>query len=166
MKNKNKNKKFTKGFTLIELLVVVLIIGILAAVALPQYKKAVERTRMTEAITMVEKIAEAQQRYYMVNGDYTRDINDLDIDVQGENTAYSAANGAGVPAKQGLYFVLAASNASGSQTKIAVANRNPQTKKYAISVNKNGVRYCALYSRATNYEKELCIEWSNGNITI
>ena len=73
----------SKGFTLIELLVVVLIIGILSSVALPQYTKAVEKARATEAIQLLGDLATAQQIYQMGTGSYTTDLSLMDLQLPG-----------------------------------------------------------------------------------
>ena len=82
------------GFTLIELLVVVLIIGILAAIALPQYQKAVERSRMAEAFQALENFASAQSIYYMQHGVWANTTNDTDlsIPIPGDAFTYDGPN--------------------------------------------------------------------------
>ena len=69
----------TKAFTLIELLVVVLIIGILAAIAVPQYQKAVWRSRAVEVKVFAKNLQNAQMIYRLHNGGYAQDFADLDI---------------------------------------------------------------------------------------
>ena len=160
----NDNKR---GFTLIELLVVVLIIGILAAIALPQYTKTVEKARFAEAVMAVEEIARAQEIYKMANGNYTRDINELDISYGGADTTY----GGSIAAKEGKYFVFTASNSIGDQDMKALATRKSGTwtggfpTKYSLFILVGGRRLCTLYAGATDQEAALCKEWSGGFIT-
>ena len=74
-----KNNCCKKGFTLIELLVVVLIIGILAAIAMPQYKKAVWKARASELQTLTKSLVTAQQLYYMQTNTRPESFDVLDI---------------------------------------------------------------------------------------
>lgn len=81
-----KNMK-NKAFTLVELLVVVLILGILTAIALPNYLLSVEKGRVVEAQNNLSSIAKAEQLIKLSNGSYTSQIDSLDIslnDVNGE----------------------------------------------------------------------------------
>ncbi len=101
---KKRNNSRLKGFTLIELLVVVLIIGILSAVALPQYEKAVNKARAAEAWTYAKAFADAQKIYYLSNGGYTTDLSQLDIEMPAlKNFTLGSVVGNGVMCHQGLY---------------------------------------------------------------
>ena len=73
--------KSNKGFTLIEMLVVVLIIGILAAIAVPQYQKAVMKAELHKGIPLVESLYQAQQAYFLANGEFAQNLDILDVSV-------------------------------------------------------------------------------------
>lgn len=144
--NKNNNlfpSVKNAGFTLIELLVVVLIIGILSAVALPQYEKAVEKSRMTAAITMARAVRDAQEVYYMANGEYTNDMEALDIkyacpkdfdcSIRAEEEQKVGFNRRG----KGYGLIIGLSHRK---------EKNLATMYcYALTANADGVRFCRGY---------------------
>lgn len=74
-----KIKSNRSGFTLIELLVVVLIIGILAAMALPSYRVAVGTSRVATMYALVRSVDQAQQHFYMQTGRYASNLESLII---------------------------------------------------------------------------------------
>lgn len=84
-----------KGFTLIEILVVILIIGILAAIALPQYKIIVLKSKFAKVKANVQTLAAAMQRYYLVNDNFPAVLSQLDVEVRDKDDERYYTNGVG-----------------------------------------------------------------------
>ena len=122
----NKIKLLNKGFTLLELLVVVLIICILVAIALPQYNKAVEKSRGTQALMMLSAIVKSSEIFYLTNGRYATKFNELDIDIPftGKKTGY--------------FFIEATDTISNGYWSFQLYNH---TTQYAIYVTRLTGRY-------------------------
>ena len=131
-----------KGFTLIELLVVVLIIGILAAIAFPQYQVAVLKARYSQLMVMADAIRRAQDAYYLATGKYSLKINDLDITVPADCSLGDSGGAVYCP-----YFRCVVNdgwiNADTLGDVYCLMNKDGKTLRYRIyMLNRNPRRYC------------------------
>ena len=149
-----------KGFTLIELLVVVLIIGILAAMAMPQYFKAVERSRMTEADQLLSSIAQAQQRKYLQVNQYATDFGVLDVAPQGASgstfyTKGTNGNGfavvlSGTGYDEGKATATRSAGSGTLQYKYSLSRKYASDKTTCTAANANGATLCSDFCGIAN----------------
>ena len=147
-----------RGFTLIELLVVVLIIGILAAVAVPQYKMAVAKSRAMQMLPIIRALMLADNAYYLANGSRQSNVNLLDISLPGDCTALE---GPGLPEGQvwkcGKDFVI--DNANG-RSPAAYFCLSANTT-YNTCTSKSDFKIAYSYDSTENRQKSNCVFYSD-----
>ena len=155
-------KSNKQAFTLIELLVVVLIIGILAAVALPQYQKAVYKSRYATLKNLVKSVADAEEIYYLANGKYTGDLTELDIELPAGTEADETTSDEEEIIETDRFYPWGKCTLEVSSSKQEFYCRNTDIEmSYQMRFlhsNQPGVRYCNVYveDKTTSVQARIC----------
>ena len=140
-----------RGFTLLEILVVVLIIGILAAVALPQYQRAKWKTAFNITAATTRKIYEAQRLYFLEKGSYASSLTELPIEIPGTQLVAGQRISCSAHYYGPSCFLWKGNNPFNPQQLVWIV--------YSFSDNQKGRLSCAVYPIA-NQEifKSFCSE--------
>lgn len=160
-------KRFNKGFTLLELLIAVLIVVILASIAWVQYLKAVERSRMSEAVALLANISHAQERKYMQTNRYSTSFGGLDVTPKGASGDKYCTKGLITPSaynntacEEGNGFVLQLSANTDYTAGKATARRSaPRTLQYEYELERYYANYGTLCTALNEEAKGLCADF-------
>jgi type IV pilus assembly protein PilE len=124
-----------RGITLMELLIALVVVGILAAIAVPAYQRYMRRVHRTEAMTALHELMAAQERFHLRQGVYSSEL----------TASPPAGLGIGAVSAGGRYSITVALSADG-QTFIATATPTREggqaadTQCLAFSVDQRGRR--------------------------
>lgn len=138
-----------KGFTLIELLVVVLIIGILSAVAFPQYQTAVDKATVSRVMPLARAVKNAQELFYLANGHYA-----LQWDELGDSFLPAEMSISGAVASEDDFYI--AMGAVSPYLYVYLRKIPVSVVFYYDQSGGKGKTFCYAYTSAGKRGKKLC----------
>lgn len=160
-------KQFNKGFTLLELLISVLIVVILASIAWAQYLKAVERSRMSEAVALLANISAAQERKFIQTNRFSTSFMGLDVTPKGASSNRYCTKGLTSPSaysntacEDGNGFVIQLSvDTAYNQGKASARRSAPRTLQYEYELERYYANYGTLCKALNEEAKSLCADF-------
>ena len=148
-----------KGFTLIEVLAVVLIVGILASIAVPQYQKAVVKSRYVKLMPIVKAVKNAEEEYWYMHREYTQNFTDLGFSVKG----FAGGGNTLMHGREGMQVTISAEEGRSPMIMGTLTLNGTEVMAYAVYLDHQPERNQALAARRFCVCFDGCANSDNSN---